>query len=886
MPGWEGRDGRDGWDGEELVRRALAAAGSPDGARPGAHAGGTESTGGTGGTGQAGYAVHAGQDWVTVAPAGVPLPAHGWKLHVSSRAATFPALAARLLPWLLAERCHFKLARSEEVLARMNGGRPAPAGVGKAVTVYPPASRVRRLGLDLAELTRGHAGPRVLSDRRVAPDAPVYYRYGPFAPRWYAGERGSLAIGVPGPDGAWFDGVATLDYRQPPWARDPFGGDAAAEPETLGGRYRVTRGIYQAAHGNVFRAVDLSRGRGVVVKQARAHVAENRAGGDARARLRNERRVLAACRGVPGTAAFLDHFAHGEDEFLVTEDVGSTNLLHHVRLHGALPPAALRALAGELAGTLAALHRAGVIVRDLTPRNVVLGHGRAHLVDFGLAALDGRYFPGGTPGFVPPEQLAGRPPRPADDCFALGMTLGFAATGMTPPAEIPGRDLAARRMLQSLAARPPGAAREAALRAVGGLLDADPARAAGTLAELALGAWPAGHGAGWAPPPPPAVGPRTAAALRDRVLDLLLTRLAARRTAEAEGTIDAVDAGVYTGSAGIGLELLHHLGHPGVAEALPGLVAHARRAAGRVGLAEGLLAGTTGIGLFLARAAAAGFPAAPVTPAAPPEPHDDVFSGTAGVGLGALLLADVTGDPGPLARAVRRAEDLLAREAPRLGVTADTGLPPGAGVDPTFGYAHGSAGIADFLTGLAARTGDPELTRAALTAARRLAARAEALTAAAWRPSAVPVTASWCQGLAGAVRALRHASSVLDAPELGRTARAAAAACAAWVPRMENLGQCCGAAGVGGALLDLAADEGGERWREAAEGVVRHLLVRSHGPDEAPAMISLEGQDAPLSFGMGYAGLLSFLRRFDLPGACDPLSPAGRWSPPPPAPPR
>ena len=872
-----------GWQGEELVRQALAAAGAAEDAPPGAESRSARRPDAPPAT----HRLHIGPDWVTVAPVGVPLAAHGWKLHISSRAANFPDLAARLLPRLLAERCHFKLARSEEVLARMNGGRPAPAGVGKAVTVYPPASRVRRLGLELAELTRGHPGPRVLSDRRVAPDAPVYYRYGPFVPRWYAGERGSLAIGVPGPDGSWFDGVATLDYRQPAWARDPFGApetEAGSGGETLGGRYRVTRGIYQAAQGNVFRAVDLSRGREVVVKQARAHVAENRAGSDARDRLRNERRVLTACRGVPGTAAFLDHFAHGEDEFLVTEDVGSTNLLHHVRLHGALRPRALRDVAVELAGTLTALHRAGVIVRDLTPRNVVLGRGRAHLVDFGLAAFDGLYFPGGTPGFVPPEQLAGGPPRPEDDCFALGMTLGFAATGMTPLAEAPDRELAARRMLQALAAQPPGAAREATLRVIGGLLDPDPKQAVGTLAELAGGHWPAGHGPGWTPPPPPVTGPRTAGALLERVLELLLSRLADRAAADTEGTIDAVDGGVYTGSAGIGLELLHHLEHPGVAEALPALVAHARRAAGRVGLAEGLLAGTTGIELFLARAAAAGFPAAAVNATAPAEPHDDVFSGTAGVGLGELLLADVTGDPEPLARAARRAGELLARPAPRLGVTPDTGLPPGAGVDPTFGYAHGSAGIVDFLTGLAARTGDPALTRSALAAARRLAARAEVLTAAAGRPSAVPVTASWCQGLAGAVRALRHAGLVLDAPDLGRTARTAAEACVAWVPRMENLTQCCGVAGVGGALLDLAADEGGERWREAAEQVLRHLLVRSHGPDEAPELISFEGQDAPLSYGMGYAGLLTFLRRLERPGTWDPLSPVDRWTPPAAAP--
>ena len=49
------------------------------------------------------------------------------------------------------------------------------------MTVYPRAEQVRELGLELARVLAGHLGPRVLSDRRVREDAPVYYRYGPFS---------------------------------------------------------------------------------------------------------------------------------------------------------------------------------------------------------------------------------------------------------------------------------------------------------------------------------------------------------------------------------------------------------------------------------------------------------------------------------------------------------------------------------------------------------------------------------------------------------------------------------------------------------------------------------------------------------------------------------
>ncbi|WP_326595282.1 class III lanthionine synthetase LanKC N-terminal domain-containing protein [Streptomyces sp. NBC_01803] len=847
-----------GWDGGDLVRRALA--GAPVGARA--------------------VSLRTGAAWVTVVPDGVPLAAHGWKLHISSRAVTFPALAAVLLPRLLAERCHFKLARSEAALARLNSGRDTPAAVGKAVTVYPGPARVRDLGLALAALLRGHEGPRVLSDRRIAADAPVYYRYGPFIARWVPGERGGLGIRIPGPDGEWFDAVATLEYRRPSWAADPFGAgpeDAGAEgagsggaegggAPPLGGRYRPVRGIHQAAQGNVYRAEDTATGRPVIVKQARAYVGEGRRG-DARTRLRNERRVLAACRDLAGVPAFVDHFAHGPDEFLVTTDVGALNLLHRVRTGGALPVGELRRVARRIAGTLVALHDRGIVMRDVTPRNVVLGAGRAFLVDFGLSALAGFHPPGGTPGFAPPGQLRDEPPDRADDCFAFGMTLGYAATGMLPLAGIAERALARRRMLQGLGAAGAGAGTVAA---IGGLLADDRATAEAALRDLAAGRWPAGPGPappGTAPPPDEPV-----ARLTERVLDLVLAGVGRYHLDGDEAAIGSVDGGLYTGSAGIGLELLHHRDRPGVPAVLRLLVAHARAATARIGPAEGLYAGTTGVALFLAHAAAAGFGTGEAPPpGAPPEPNDDVFSGVAGVGLGHLLLADVTGDPGHLAAAGARAEQLLSRDGPRLSVAADSGLPPGAGVDPTFGYAHGLAGVVDFLTGLAARTADPQVGEAALAGARRLARRAAELAGAAAAPSAVPIAASWCQGLAGAARALGHAAVVLGEPELDRAARTAGAACAAWVPRMENLSQCCGASGVGSALLDLADSSGDDRFRAGAERVARHLLVRSHGPDAAPEMIDTEGQDAPLSFGMGYAGILAFLRGLSSPGAPDPL---------------
>lgn len=192
-------------------------------------------------------AVHSGSTWIEVVPDNAVLPAHGWKLHVSSRPSTFPSLVLRLVPVLLAEGCVFKLARSQQRLADLNDGLASPASVGKAATIYPRPDRVRALGTRLVVLLRGEAGPRIRSDQRIDDEAPVYYRYGAFSSMRTADSRGRLGMVVRGPAGEEFDGEATTRYRRPSWVSDPFTGGRRAtrvdEGPLLGDRYRVTGGV-------------------------------------------------------------------------------------------------------------------------------------------------------------------------------------------------------------------------------------------------------------------------------------------------------------------------------------------------------------------------------------------------------------------------------------------------------------------------------------------------------------------------------------------------------------------------------------------------------------------------------------------------------------------
>jgi serine/threonine-protein kinase len=115
-------------------------------------------------------------------------------------------------------------------------------------------------------------------------------------------------------------------------------------------------------------------------------------------------------------------------EFVDGEDLSS--LLTRI---GRLPAAKVIDIARELCAGLAAAHDKGVIHRDLKPANVMIdGKGRARIADFGVAALTESidlHDVAGTPAYMAPELLEGRPASVASDLYALGLVLHELCTG-------------------------------------------------------------------------------------------------------------------------------------------------------------------------------------------------------------------------------------------------------------------------------------------------------------------------------------------------------------------------------------------------------------------------------------------------------------------------
>jgi serine/threonine protein kinase len=148
-------------------------------------------------------------------------------------------------------------------------------------------------------------------------------------------------------------------------------------------------------------------------------------------------REIAVARRVQGpyTASVVDADPDAEIPWFASTYIAGPSLQKAVSDYGPLPRTSVfRMLAGAAEG-IQAMHKAGLIHRDLTPANLLLAEGGPRLIDFGIArAVDSPVTsPGiliGTPGYMAPEQIHGQV-SPATDVFGLGQLALYAATAHT-----------------------------------------------------------------------------------------------------------------------------------------------------------------------------------------------------------------------------------------------------------------------------------------------------------------------------------------------------------------------------------------------------------------------------------------------------------------------
>lgn len=863
--------------------------------------------------------------WCRVNPPEQERRRQGWKLHVSTTVLAAPETLYRAAGVLLDHGCAFKFAARSEYVVKLTSRNYDRAQCGKFITVYPrDDTQFRELAEALDRATAGLPGPAVLSDRAYRRGSAVHYRYGAFQGAQVLTNDGVMATRIVTPDGVPVDDPRKPWFSPPEWAPLPFPGPPgrAVNPKPrsvlLRDRYVVNRAIMHTARGGVYRGVDRTTGRDVVIKQARSHVGALHDGRDARDQLRDEAVALTRLSGL--AAELVEVFDQDEHTFLVESVVPGVPMSRWVTdcaPDGEGPPVRdVRMLAGRLADLIGEVHSRGLVFRDLSPNNIMVDDEcQVRFIDPELAVAEARWaYRSYTPGYAAPEYLALRPydavPGPAIDLYALGAVLFVLVTGVhpvfapdrtqgaVPPDGAPvavGRTQRDRMELVLQLTAPGNEAVRALAPAVLGLCADDPAErwtldrlrsflaadeflAGGERAVVTAPREP-GTPASSLPAAPPA--PPLDTLISDGLTYLVTTMSdddSPRLWSPGDFGSLTDPVNVQHGVSGILATLVQASAVTGRAD----VRAAAARAAAWLGERidrqaqplPGLFFGRAGAAWALFDAAshlgesALADKAVEVARRVPVRwPNPDVFHGAAGAGLTQLHFWRATGSPEFLSRAEECADGLLAAST----ITPDGPVWPVpldfdsamAGISH-LGYAHGIAGVGTFLLAAARATGRDDLREAAVAAGGTLCATAErGPWGARWRTDYADepgggIRYHLCSGASGIGTFLLRLWRETGDPRLWDLVELAARAVhgARWT---SGTALCHGLAGNGEFLLDVAETEPSSlRW---ATDLASCLYARHAIQDGLMVVPGETGVDVTADHGVGLAGVLTFLLR-------------------------
>jgi len=269
------------------------------------------------------------------------------------------------------------------------------------------------------------------------------------------------ACGTTYPDDARFctrDGTRLLGGTPPAAAPAtprstvaPARGDSAAPVthqnlvgRTLQGRYEIVKKVGEGGMSFVYLATDVSTRERYAIKVLSAALSQD---ANAMARLRRE-----AALGMRLAHPNICHIIRlGETEdglvYVVMPFVDGEILSDRTNRRGSLPLAEVVPLLRDMATGLHVAHELKIVHRDLKPENVMVckrpdGTEYAVVMDFGLAKerragaelqkLTATGIILGTPEFMSPEQLRGKPLDPRTDIYSLALMTYEMLTGKLP----------------------------------------------------------------------------------------------------------------------------------------------------------------------------------------------------------------------------------------------------------------------------------------------------------------------------------------------------------------------------------------------------------------------------------------------------------------------
>jgi serine/threonine protein kinase len=206
------------------------------------------------------------------------------------------------------------------------------------------------------------------------------------------------------------------------------GGGAPAGEGPLAGRFEVGAQVGGGLTGEVYSARDVQSGAACAVKLVQPRVFPNQL------MLQRAERELKQLERVQLAEVARIH-AHGRKAdrlWIAMEWVEGAPLDRLLAQSGPMPPARAAALIRSVAQGLAEVAKQGVIHRDLSAKNILVGAGdQVKVINFSIAVPFSDRVQG-VPEFLSPEQIDGKPADQRSSIYSLGALLYFTVTGHPP----------------------------------------------------------------------------------------------------------------------------------------------------------------------------------------------------------------------------------------------------------------------------------------------------------------------------------------------------------------------------------------------------------------------------------------------------------------------
>jgi serine/threonine protein kinase len=201
-------------------------------------------------------------------------------------------------------------------------------------------------------------------------------------------------------------------------------------------KYKILDKVGQGGMAVVYRGLDTTLGREVAVKVLHPHLAELE---ESRLRLQREAQAVAKLHHENILEIFAYSGLDSPESYIVTEYIHGKTLRDFLKDTPIPHPEVAAMIVREVCRALKHAHSFGVIHRDIKPENVMIrDDGMVKLTDFGIAQIvdkermtvTGQLL--GSPAYMAPEQVDGKPADFRSDVFSVGILLYQLATGDLP----------------------------------------------------------------------------------------------------------------------------------------------------------------------------------------------------------------------------------------------------------------------------------------------------------------------------------------------------------------------------------------------------------------------------------------------------------------------